>query len=152
MKLIVLTGTAVAAKARLTTELAAALLADGYSLTVLDNNDRPLRLDTLATIRLPPGCACCSVAGPLLRAMRSVTTDMVLLPVSAQANPETLDLLLRRLPGTDWTVVTLAIVDEPTRQRLPYLAASLSHYADAVLDPTVDIAEALQAVYVASTR
>ncbi len=150
MKLIVLTGTAVAAKTRLTTELATALMADGYSLAVLDNNDRPLRLDTPATIRLPPGCACCSVAGPLLRAMRSMTTDMVLLPVSAQANPETLDLLLSRLPGSDWTVVTLAIVDEPTRQRLPYLAASLSHYADAVLDPACCVVEALQAVYAAS--
>lgn len=150
MKLIVLTGTAVAAKTRLATELAAALMADGYSLTVLDNNDRPLRLERVVTIRLPPGCACCSVAGPLLRAMRSVTTDMALLPVSAQANPETLALLLSRLSGTDWTVVTLAIGDEPTRQRLPYLANNLSRYADAVLDPACDVAVALRAVYTPS--
>lgn len=133
MKLIVLTGLAAAAKTRLAVELAHAVTAAGVPLTLLDNHDRPIHLDGIPTIRLSPGCACCSVAGAVLRAVRRVETGLALLVVSAQAHPEALAVVLDRLRGPDLTVTTLALIDEQTRTRLPYVAGRLGQYADWII-------------------
>lgn len=143
MKLIALTGLAAAAKSRLAVELAHAVTAAGVPLTLLDNHDRPIHLDGRPTIRLPPGCACCSVAEALLSAVRRVETGLALLVVSAQAHPEALALVLDRLRGPDWTIITLALIDERTRTRLPHVADRLGQYADWIIADEWNIAALL---------
>lgn len=143
MKLIVLTGLAVTARARLALELARTLTARGERLTLLDNCERPIRLEGVPTVRLAPGCACCGIAAALFQAVQRAETNLLLLVVSAQANPEALDRVVTRLGGPDRQVVTIALVDAYTRMHLPYLADCLDRYADYSVDETVTPAEVL---------
>jgi G3E family GTPase len=134
MKLIAVTGMAVAPKERLVTQLVQQHTAKGETVTLLDNGDRRLRLDAVPTVRLPAGCVCCSLASQLLRAARSAQTDVIVLLVSALADPATLAYIISMLSATGWAVTTVAFVDEPTRARFPHLAEQLTLHADYTLD------------------
>jgi len=130
--LLVLVGLPVAPKATLAATLAHALQAAGCTVTLLDNSDRPLRL-AFPTVRLPAGCVCCTVAGRLFPAVAQVTTDTALLVASAQAQPELLARVLDSLRSTARTITIIALLDQHTRARFPYLADQYLLMADVVL-------------------
>jgi hypothetical protein len=135
--LLVLVGLPVAPKATLAATLAQALHAAGHTVTLLDNSDRPLRLE-FPTVRLPGGCVCCTVAGRLFPAVAQVTTDTALLVVSAQAQPELLDRVLDSLRRPTRTITIIALLDQHTRARFPYLADQYLLMADVVLSEPFD--------------
>lgn len=135
--LLVLVGLTVGAKATLATTLTHALHAAGRTVTLLDNSDRPLRL-AFPTMRLPAGCACCTLAGRLFPAVARITTDTALLVVSAQAQPELLARVLDSLRGPTCTITTIALLDQHTRARFPHLAEQYLMMADVVLSEPFD--------------
>jgi G3E family GTPase len=135
--LLVLVGMPVAPKATLAATLAHALHAAGRTVTLLDNSDRRLR-QAFPTVRLPAGCVCCTVAGRLFPAVAQVTTDTALLVVSAQAQPELLARVLDSLRSTTRTITIIALLDQQTRARFPYLADQYLLMADVVLSEPFD--------------
>jgi G3E family GTPase len=135
--LLVLVGLPVAPKATLAATLANALHAEGRTITLLDNSDRPLR-QAFPTVRLPAGCVCCTVAGRLFPAVAQVTTNMALLVVSAQAQPELLARVLDSLRRPTCTITIIALLDQQTYTRFPYLAEQYLLMADIVLSEPFD--------------
>jgi G3E family GTPase len=135
--LLVLVGMPVAPKATLAATLAHTLQEAGRTVTLLDNSDRPLRLG-FPTVRLPAGCVCCTVAGRLFPAVAQVTTDTALLVVSAQAQPELLARVLDSLRSTTRTITIIALLDQQTYTRFPYLADQYLLMADVVLSEPFD--------------
>lgn len=139
--LLVLVGLPVGAKATLAVTLAHALPAAGRTVTLLDNGDTPVPPDTLPPvkrIRLPGGCVCCTVAGRLFPAVARVTTDTALLVVSALAQPELLARVLDALRTPTCTITIIALLDQHTRVRFPYLADQYLLMADVVLSEPFD--------------
>jgi G3E family GTPase len=135
--LLVLVGLPVGPKAALAATLAQAQHAAGHTVTLLDNSDRPLRL-AFPTVRLPAGCVCCTVAGRLFPAVAQVTTDTALLVASAQAQPELLARVLDSLRSTTRTITIIALLDQQTYTRFPYLADQYLLMADIVLSEPFD--------------
>jgi G3E family GTPase len=130
--LLVLVGLPVGPKATLAATLAHTLHAAGRTVTLLDNNDRLLRLG-FPTVRLPAGCVCCTVAGRLFPVVAQVTTDIALLVASAQAQPELLGRVLDSLRNSIRTITIIALLDQQTYTRFPYLADQYLLMADVVL-------------------
>lgn len=130
--LLVLVGLPVGPKATLAATLAHTLHAAGRTVTLLDNSDRRLRL-AFPTVRLPAGCVCCTVAGRLFPAVAQVTTDTALLVASAQAQPELLGRVLDSLRRPTRTITIIALLDQQTYTRFPYLADQYLLMADVVL-------------------
>lgn len=149
--LLVLVGMSVAPKTTLAATLAHMLQEAGRPVTLLDNGDRPLRLG-FPTVRLPAGCVCCTVAGRLFPAIAQVTTDTALLVVSAQAQPELLDRVLDSLRRPTRTITTIALLDQQTRTRFPYLADQYLLMADVVLSEPFDPASLVRQVQVLIDR
>jgi G3E family GTPase len=143
--LLVLVGLPVSPKATLAATLAHTLQEAGRTVTLLDNSDRPLRL-AFPTVRLPAGCVCCTVAGRLFPAVAQVTTDIALLVASAQAQPELLARVLDSLRSTTRTITIIALLDQHTRARFPYLADQYLLMADVVLSEPFDPAPLLRQV------
>lgn len=134
MYVLTLTGPAPAAKAQLAEHLSAAFLAAGHTLTVLDNGERPLNLAGhlagVPILRLPPGCVCCTLAGPLLSLVTQLTTTAALLLAATQADPESLSQVLASLHTSGHQVLTVAVLDQPPETTLTHLATRTVAYAD----------------------
>jgi hypothetical protein len=73
------------------------------------------------------------VAGRLFPAVAQVTTDIALLVVSAQAQPELLGRVLDSLRNSIRTITIIALLDQQTHTRFPYLADQYLLMADVVL-------------------
>ena len=145
MKLIAITGLDHAEKRAAVHALAKALTMQGERVQVIDNADQALRLD-YPTWRLPGGCACCTLAYGLIELVNRLDCDTALIPVSGSAAPDALALMLNSLRAPDRTLITLALVSDMLWERHPYLAASLSTYADHTLRDADELKEVIHAL------
>ena len=142
MKLIVLTGLPTKEKELLTRDLATHYMAEGQRVAVLDNANVSAGLsdvDGIQTIvSMRGGCACCSVAGKLFKTVASigVDTDIAIMPADNQTHIGNLAGVLDNLvngSSTPIEVVTVALVDDRTTCCFPYMAETLTDYANVTL-------------------
>jgi hypothetical protein len=145
MRLIVITGMRHAAKVELAQRLIQALSAQNASLTLLDNGDEPLKLDSVTRQRLAGGCVCCSLAAALIPLVWRLETDYGLLLTSSSADPEALALILDSLRSGRIQITTLALIDTLTKDRHPHLAQKLAFYSDHAMYEPFDFMEAADA-------
>jgi hypothetical protein len=145
MRLIVITGIRHTAKIELAQRLIEALTAQNVSLTLLDNGDEPLKLDSVTRQRLAGGCVCCSLAAALIPLVWRLETNYALLLTSSSADPETLAFLLSSLRSERIQLTTLALIDTLTQVRHPHLAKKLAFYSDYTLYEPFDFMEAADA-------
>lgn len=145
MHLIVIIGMRQDAKSRLAHLLITTLISQNVSLTVLDNGDEPLRLDSLTYRRLAGGCICCSLAAAIIPLVWRLETDYGLLLVSSSADPETLALILDSLRSGRIQITTVSLIDSLTQTRHPHLAQKLAFYSDTALYEPFDFGEAANA-------
>jgi G3E family GTPase len=136
MNLIAVTGMEYDARKQTVSRLLDAFSADG--VTLIDNTEQALRL-SVSTIRLPGGCACCTLVSGLIDAMHLVDTPAVVVAVSGAAIPEALALVLNSFRRPDMTVTTIAVVGPAVWERAPYLASQLSLHADHVIASPEDL-------------
>jgi hypothetical protein len=146
MKLLALAGLDHQWKEAVTVQLARALQAAGRSVAVLDNGDQPLRFDGVPHLRLAGGCVCCTLAARLAPALQRFDADVVLLPVSAAAQPGMLRQMLDLLRGPHLDVALLGLLRQADAQHHPYFAAQLSLHVDATLSDC-GLLETLYATY-----
>lgn len=131
MHLIAITSTLHQPKALLVEALVQALPAS--RLFLIDNADKPIKIENIMVKRLSGGCVCCSLAGALIPLIARLNADYVLMPVSSRADAESLSLLLDNLRDEHLRITKIALIDEVTRMRHPYLAQNLARHSDIVL-------------------
>lgn len=155
MKLIVLTGLPIKEKEMLTHDLADHYTAQGKQVAVLDNANTAPALTDLAIqpniIPMRGGCACCSVAGKLYQSANTIATDtdIAIMPANNQTHVDSLAAVLDNLiagSSTPIQVITLGLVDDRTTCCFPYVAETLTDYADAVLSAPFSLQAALDAI------
>jgi hypothetical protein len=93
------------------------------------------------TFRLPGGCVCCSLTEGLVTAVDRVETAVALLPVSAQAFPDGLAIVLASLRRPERQPFIVSIVDPQDWDHAPYLAAGLTAHSDATVSSSVTAEE-----------
>ncbi|MEO0562064.1 MAG: hypothetical protein AAF125_08120 [Chloroflexota bacterium] len=140
MKLIVLTGLAVKAKALLTHDLASHFLSEGQRVAILDNaNVREDVADLdVELVNMRGGCACCAVAGKLYGCADDLiqTADVAIMAADSQTHVDNLMVVLDNLmDGAKGpiAVLTVALVDERTTCCFPYVAETLEASVDLTL-------------------
>lgn len=146
MHLIVITGMRQDAKSTLTHLLVERLISQNASLTVFDNGDEPLKLDTVIRRRLVGGCVCCSLAAAIIPLVWRLETDYGLLLVSSSADPEALALVLNSLRSRRIQITTISLIDVLTQTCHPHLAQKLAFYSDLPLVEPFDFGDAVRAV------
>jgi hypothetical protein len=146
MHLIVIIGLRQEAKSGMAHLLIESLIAQKASLTVFDNGDEPLKLDTVTRRRLVGGCVCCSLAAAIIPLVWRLETDYGLLIVSSSADPEALALVLDSLQSRRIQITTVALIDELTQTRHPHLAQKLAFYSDLPLVEPFDFGETTNAI------
>jgi hypothetical protein len=129
MHLFAITGLRQDMKRALALTLIERISGRGKTLTLLDNSDEPEQWEAVSRQRLVGGCVCCSLAAAMIPIVWRLPTDCSILITSVSADPETLARLLDSFTGTHIHAVTFALVDERTRETIPYLAQKLAFYA-----------------------
>ncbi len=146
MQLIAITGMLHQPKARFTWALVEVLSEETERLALLDNSDAPLAIEGVRRERLMGGCVCCSLAAALISQLGRLDADYALLPVSAMADPVALASILVSLRSEGRQVTTVALIDDLTRTRNPYLTRKLEFYSDLRVYEPFDISETVHAV------
>ncbi|MBW4436754.1 MAG: hypothetical protein KME04_06445 [Pleurocapsa minor GSE-CHR-MK-17-07R] len=141
MQLIAVTGMEYDAKRQVVSALLDAI-AENAPVTLIDNAEQALRLPH-GTVRLPGGCACCTLVSGLVDAMGLVDTPYAVIAVSGAAVPEALALVLNSFRRPDVSVHTLALVTPALWERAPYPASQLSLHADHVIASVEELAPLL---------
>lgn len=129
MRLFAITGLCQDMKGALAQTLIERIFQRGNTLTLLDNGDDPQQWEAVSRQRLVGGCVCCSLASALIPVVWKLQTDYGVLVTSSSADPELLARLLNSFAGTHIHTVTFALVDDRTRNTIPYLARKLTFYA-----------------------
>jgi hypothetical protein len=144
MNLVAIAGLAPEGKARLSLHLARHWAGRTESCLIVDNNDQALDVaarQLAAYKRLAGGCVCCSLAGQLIPLVGGLQAQHLIMPVSMQAEPEALRMLLDQL-GLPYRLV--AYVEPQHSDRAAYLLGRLQHFADLSLKPGEDWNAALR--------
>lgn len=129
MRLFAITGLRQDMKSALAQTLIKRISQRGNTLTLLDNSDDPQQWAAVSRQRLIGGCVCCSLASALIPVVWKLQTDYAILITASSADPELLARLLDSFAGTHVHTVTFALVDDRTRNTIPYLARKLTFYA-----------------------
>ena len=145
MRLIAITGMQHQPKARFTQALIEMLSAETDRLALLDNCDVPLAIDAVRRQRLASGCVCCSLAAALISRLGQLDADYALLPVSALADPGALASILDNLRSQRIQITTVALIDDLTQDRNPYLTRKLESYSDFQVYEPFDFSETAHA-------
>ena len=141
MRLIAITGMQHQPKARFTQALIEVLSAETDRLALLDNCDVPLAIDGVRRQRLASGCVCCSLAVALISRLGRLDADYALLPVSALADPGALASIMDNLRSQRIQITTVALIDDLTQVRNPYLTGKLESYSDFQVYEPFDFSE-----------
>lgn len=143
MKLIVLTGLVVIEKIELTVELANTYLAQGLSVSIVDNIAR-IPIDSEVAPVLPQ-----RIIGDIatqLDNLQHLDSDIVILAASESANPDSLfsalELLRDSIPNLE--THTIALIDLRTCDCFPNVREHLERYAHQVIMMPYTLEEVLQ--------
>jgi hypothetical protein len=138
MKLIAIIGFNHADKRTITQAIAEQVIANGHTVTLIDNADSAMKLP-YPTYRIPGGCVCCGAAYGMYAAVEQIESEFTLMIASNAAVPEALHLVLDGLNRADISVIIVAVIDATTADRVPYHAAQLALNADIVLTEPYDL-------------
>jgi len=145
MKLIVLTGLVAVEKGELALELADYFSQQGLSVTVLDNIARlPLKQPSVPLRRVGG-----DIVAQLPYLLADIESDIVLLAVSEQVQPDSLSVALDSLYNQFDTIVikTLALIDLRTCDCFPAMRERLEANADVVVMLPYNLDEVLNHVH-----
>jgi hypothetical protein len=138
MKLIAIIGMRYAPKVSLVHTLSQHYSALGQSVTLLDNTEKPIMLNTTQKQRFVGGCVCCSLASSLIPTVWKLESDVAILATSASADPDTLNHVLQTVQNTRVQAFTIALIDQHTQENHPYLAQKMLVYSNLVLKEPFD--------------